>query len=301
MRANPNLVDGNLIYRVVQDPNNGYMVVEGYEPQQAVGAWSVPMSSNGIYLFDRHGGVITSGLEMDVALKGLMYSYPIPPPPGGQVVFVTPYGRYTWDGRRIAHWLAMPDGFHTNPAHGAFEPGALHVAHVWRAGASTIRGNPGEPTIPDFDTHRRAYETFNSEDFNRASAFKREVRVPATMPLCGPMVAMMYRSKKWDGPHDYIHHSGPDVVICQVGFDGPPRTIPASVRNVETVAEIGERAIGYQYRDAAGVEHERALPSGTRWFWSERSRAFYAIKTYSTLVAVAFGGRMKVTRRGVVG
>lgn len=163
------------------------------------------------------------------------------------------------------------------------------------------RDNPDKP--PDFEAARSTFEGFHAFDMRSWGKFSQEIVVPKRMALAGPCVYVTYRSDKWsDGTHEYIHKitSYPKVQVALAEEDtGRTVAVPARVRNAVTLSLIGG-ALGFAVETDDG-EVEGAFPANTEWYWSPTGKALYAIATKSRLLAVAWGGKLDVEPRGIVG
>lgn len=156
---------------------------------------------------------------------------------------------------------------------------------------------------PGVSQAAETFEGFNEYEAKGAYRFAKEIVVPDRIPIAGPCKWVTYKSDKWnDGTHDYIHTitSYPRVKCGLLGYDYPTKIVPAKVRDVTTVTQIGLRALGFAF-ERDGEEFEAKLPTGTEWFWSQTGRSLYLIQKKRKLVAVIWGGELNIEPRGIVG
>lgn len=172
--------------------------------------------------------------------------------------------------------------------------------------------NPAPARAPrDLRPAVRTYEDFNAAPHHKIQAFKGGgVRIPEQLVYAGPAVHVTYRSSKWGEPKpvDYIHEiTSRGRVVCALAPsvvrnpNGQRVNVPAAVREAETVAQIGEKALGLAYEGDDGEEYEIRLSGRCKWFWSPHARALYAIRDHQTLVGVLWGGALDIEPRGIVG
>lgn len=148
------------------------------------------------------------------------------------------------------------------------------------------------------------FEKFNDFDISDVHAFSGSLKIPGTVEVVGKATQILYKSKKWsDGSHGYYHEieSYPRVRVgvTQRGT-GRETKLPQRIINTETLTQIGERSLGYEYEAEDGEKYE-VNPPRSVWYWSVRGRALLLIQDKRKLLAVVWGGDLDVRPEGIVG
>lgn len=175
-----------------------------------------------------------------------------------------------------------------------------------RSAASGRRHNPA--TAPA--AALRMYETFHARDPKDIGAFPSSFQIPHSIPVSGDAIHVCYRSDKRDPatgavpkrPVDYIHEHDPGVGVYCVDGDGPMRNVPTSIRSVKGLVLLGD-CLEFMYRDHAGdlieVKGRRPLPL---LYATPSGQALLVVsRDKKDLLAIMWGGSLRVEARGIVG
>lgn len=144
--------------------------------------------------------------------------------------------------------------------------------------------------------------------------FSRGFAIPLVCFDVGPAISEVYRSDKVDpetatlprGTQDYIHHHGTGVTMYRVGVGaaalkkGHEKRTPKWIRNCESLVLIGE-CLEWSYRygdDEVQAVAEEPYPE---LYCTPNGRALLVIDKKRHVVAMIWGGKLRVERRGIVG
>jgi len=154
----------------------------------------------------------------------------------------------------------------------------------------------------------KKYIEFHSHEPHGVGEMK--LVLPHEITCVGDAVDVLYRSDKLnpstgedEGEIDYVHDhsSGVKVYRADRGAVGPVVRLPAWIRNAE-IALLGE-SLGFRYTDHDGVEIDaRATTAGgyPELYAIASGKALLVIQSKRTLIAVIWGGKLGVERRGIV-
>lgn len=153
------------------------------------------------------------------------------------------------------------------------------------------------------------YETFHARDPKRIGRFPSSFRIPEALQRVGDGIHVCYRSDKRDPetgrvpqkPVDYIHEHDPGVGVY-MRDRGRAVSVPSWIREVDALVLLGD-CLEFVYRDDQGDEIEArgsrplpylyAIPSGKALLVVSRD--------HGELLAMMWGGNLKVEWRGIVG
>ena len=155
----------------------------------------------------------------------------------------------------------------------------------------------------------RMFRRFHTRDWRGEGDFHADLVIPDRAICVGAAVNVLYASDKLnpetgedEGWIDYIHeHSdGVGVYRCDRGAVGDEVAVPAWLRRVDQLTWLGD-CLGFSYRDArskACKAHSTApLPE---LFATPNGKALLVIQSKRRLLAILWGGRLGVERRGIV-
>jgi len=127
----------------------------------------------------------------------------------------------------------------------------------------------------------------------------------------GPALYVLYRSSKLDPftyavpdkPTDYIHEHKNGVKVYVVNdSDGPERKVPQKIQNIQKMAFLG-KCLGFGYVDEDGDEVE-ATASGKVELCAvpyRKGHALIVLENRRKVLALIWGGKLRVEPRGIVG
>lgn len=159
-------------------------------------------------------------------------------------------------------------------------------------------------------THKaeKLFADFHKYEAKDKGQFPPSFSIPDYAALMGPALYVLYRSAKCDPVTyikpdkaiDYIHEHGAGVKVYRLDSDdGPERMVPKYVRSVDTLILLG-KCLGFSYLDNDGDEVEAtctscelyAIPSG---------KALLVVEKKRNVLALIWGGKLRVEPRGIVG
>ncbi len=155
------------------------------------------------------------------------------------------------------------------------------------------------------------FRRFHTRDWRGEGDFHPALEIPDQAICLGDAVNVLYASDKLnptdgsdEGWIDYIHeHSSGVRAYCAPGRSAPAGdlvTVPAWIRNADQLTWLG-RCLGFAYRDEGGRERKakgtQPLPE---LYTVPSGKALLVIQSKRTLLALIWGGRLGVERRGIV-
>ncbi len=181
------------------------------------------------------------------------------------------------------------------------ERGLAHLAEVV---ARDARENPS-PAMPTKAI--RMFRLFHTRDYRGDGAFHPSLTIPATVRCMGDALRTDYRSDKLnptdgddEGWIDYTHKHDGGVKLCQPARGASGDTnVPAWIRNVDQLTWLG-KVLALEFRDGDGVHEMRGTEPLPELFASPTGKALFVIQSKRTLLAIIWGGRLAVERRGIV-
>jgi hypothetical protein len=158
----------------------------------------------------------------------------------------------------------------------------------------------------------KLYEDFHKYPHKRIDELDPSFYIPEVATCVGPALYVLYRSSKLEpftyavpenGSEDYIHEHKNGVKVYVVDSDeGPERKVPQKIQNVSKMAFLG-KCLGFGYIDEDGDEVE-ATAKGKVELCAVPYRGGHAlivIENRSHVVALIWGGKLRVEPRGIVG
>jgi hypothetical protein len=124
----------------------------------------------------------------------------------------------------------------------------------------------------------------------------------------GPALYVLYRSAKLDPltyakpkkPIDYIHKHKAGVKVYRVDTDdGPERVVPQYIHSPTALVLLG-KCLGFGYTDYDGDDVD-AECKGPELFSIPSGKALLVIEKRRKVVALIWGGKLRVEPRGIVG
>lgn len=163
------------------------------------------------------------------------------------------------------------------------------------------------------DQAHQLYEGFHKYGPKKRTRAPASFRIPKSVKLKGKGVHVLYRSRKFnpityanEGAHNYIHDhkAGVNVYFC----DGSGKKVPSAVARAEELVYLG-KCLGFAYKDAKGklVEYE-CDPRSVEWYavpnptqLCPEGHALLVVEKKQKVVAMIWGGKLRVEPRGIVG
>jgi len=171
-----------------------------------------------------------------------------------------------------------------------------------------LRGNPEGAEIPAFVRPAVAgYENFQAFT-PREIGVLRGLVIPTQVCQVGSAVTTYYRSDKWENKkHDYFHNHDPGVKVGVTDGDGPMVAVPAEIagkRDGIAIYKLGT-CLGLEYEtpDGERVEIKGRSPE-IELYASASRKVLLVIDTAGStahVLAILWGGKMRVEDRGIVG
>lgn len=160
------------------------------------------------------------------------------------------------------------------------------------------------------------YEDFHRYPPRKIGEFSSSFKIPNVVYKQGKAINVLYRSLKTDPetfkrprkPVDYIHdHDSEGVTTYLVGDDGEPTDVPDWIRDAPALAYLGD-CLGFAFEDPSGKKIEAQgtppLPElyavQVRRFLKKQA-ALLVVQSKRTVLAIVWGGKLRVEPRGIVG
>jgi hypothetical protein len=155
------------------------------------------------------------------------------------------------------------------------------------------------------------YEGFHKEEPKEIGALPEDI-IPAEVVLLGEAKTVFYRSRKRDPlthekPEEAIdyyhsHEGGVSLYLTDKRFAGRRCRVPRFIRESDSLVRLGQ-CLGFEYWDGEGEERGvDAVRPYPELFAVSRNRgaALVAIQGRKQVLAVVWGGRLRVEPRGIV-
>lgn len=156
------------------------------------------------------------------------------------------------------------------------------------------------------------YLEFHGHDGpDKVGAFHRDLAIPDRALRIGDATQMLYRSNKLnpttledEGWIEYFHdHSrGVGAYRCDAAAAQAPgriAVVPAWIRRVRELTWLG-KCLGYSYRDGDGRHEVKATEPLPELYCIPSGRALLVIQGKRHLLAMMWGGQLRVEDRGIV-
>lgn len=168
-----------------------------------------------------------------------------------------------------------------------------------------------EPNPAPTSAARRMFRTFHSREWRREGDFHADLVIPSEVVRLGAAEHVLYRSDKLnptsgedEGWIDYIHEHGSGVVAHRVearpAADADLVAVPGWLQRQQSFTWLG-KSLGFAYRDAGGrVRKVGATEPLPELYAAPSGRALLIIQSKRRLLAMIWGGRLAVQRRGIV-
>lgn len=197
-----------------------------------------------------------------------------------------------------------------------FQDGELHVrvplkraGIPWREFELVDVHDPAENPASPSPSATRKYREFHQRTPKRVGAFRARFAIPDKICRVGAAKHVLYRSDKLnpetgkdEGVIDYIHDHGRGVHVYRADCkDGELVDVPARVRDATDLVLLGS-CMGFAYVDGDGhtieAKTKRPLPE---LYTIPSGRALLVVEGKRRVVAMMWGGKLGVERRGIVG
>lgn len=173
--------------------------------------------------------------------------------------------------------------------------------------ASSVRLKANPSTVEPPKEALKLYERFHRYAPRDVGSFASSLTIPTHMRKAGPARWVTYRSAKIDPatlkkprkPVDYIHEHDPDVFTYLP--DGNGYAVPAEFRDVKALVCLGI-CLGFSFNeDGEEIEAEGRAPFPELYASPQGGKCLYVIENRANLVAMIWGGKLRVEGRGIVG
>jgi hypothetical protein len=159
------------------------------------------------------------------------------------------------------------------------------------------------------------YEGFHRYEPIKIGEFASSFQIPSRVHKQGKAVDVLYRSTKVDPetlkkprkPVDYIHdHDSRGVMTYLIDGDGELEETPEWIRNAQALTFLGQ-CLGFSFTDPAGkkVKAEGTAPLPELYAiqvgWLKLKAALLVVQSKQEIIAMVWGGRLRVEPRGIVG
>ena len=201
--------------------------------------------------------------------------------------------------------------------------GALHIADGHHRLAAAVRRGERHATVRVVDVPKenpamaeptkaiRMFRKFHTRDWRGEGDFHPDLAIPDDVVMLGPAVNTDYESDKLNPEtgHDegWIQYTHEHDAGVHIYIPGSPSAIhrkvcrvPAWIGNVDQLTWLG-RCLGFSYKNEQGkvckMEGTKPLPE---LYAIPSGKALLVIQSKRKLLAIIWGGRLKVERRGIV-
>lgn len=183
---------------------------------------------------------------------------------------------------------------------------AVHLIADRAMEHTMAKTNPSAPTKAI-----RMFRRFHTRDWRGEGDFHRDLEIPEHVACLGDAKHVLYASDKLnpetgedEGWIEYIHEHSSGVHVYQpvprASADLELVRVPAWIRNVDQFTWLG-RCLGFQYKDERGracdVKGTQPLPE---LYAIPSGKALVVIQSKRKLLAMIWGGKLAVERRGIV-
>lgn len=170
-----------------------------------------------------------------------------------------------------------------------------------RGRRASLVQNGGEPTKAI-----RMFRRFHTRDWRHEGDFHPDLEIPEHVELLGAGVKTDYRSDKLnptdgqdEGWIDYTHDHDAGVRMYRPVRGGGDVLVPAWIRNVSELTWLG-KCLGLSYRDDRGTHEAPGTEPLPELYAIPSGKALVVIQGKRSVVALIWGGRLGVERRGIV-
>ena len=156
----------------------------------------------------------------------------------------------------------------------------------------------------------KLYETFHSFEARDVGNFARGFRIPRKAYDVGDAKVMYYSSDKLnpttgedEGTVQYYHDHKKGVRMCLVDDDrgGDPVKVPKYIWGTQALVKLGD-CDGFDYEDHDGkLCSAKSTGRKPEWYCIPSGKALLVIQDKRDVIAIAWGGKLRVEWRGVVG
>lgn len=161
------------------------------------------------------------------------------------------------------------------------------------------------------------YEDFHKYGPKKVTRANPSFRIPKKAMFCGPAIDVLYRSSKYDpityqppgAPINYIHEHESGVKVYWCGEGGEDTRVPRKVSKADNELTCLGEFLGCSYIDENEDEIEiecssskvelYAVPNPTNL--CPEGHALLIVENKRDVVAMIWGGKLRVEPRGIVG
>jgi hypothetical protein len=153
------------------------------------------------------------------------------------------------------------------------------------------------------------YRDFHKYDPKSIGQFPASFSIPKTATCVGPAIHVLYRSSKFDpityakpaSSIDYIHEHKKGVKVYIIGSDeGPERKVPQRIHAVDGLVSLG-KCLGFAYVDQEGDQVDAECTGKVELYSVPSGTALLVIENKRKVLALIWGGKLRVEPRGIVG
>lgn len=156
----------------------------------------------------------------------------------------------------------------------------------------------------------RLYKTFHQFEPTKVGEFSKGFGIPNEATHVGYAKNMLYSSDKLnpttgedEGWIRYIHkhESGVRMYVLDDACEGEWKSVPQWICNAKALVRLGD-CDGFEYVDFQGKTH-KAKSTGRKpeWYCVPSGKALLVIQDKKRVLAIVYGGSLRVEWRGVVG
>lgn len=160
----------------------------------------------------------------------------------------------------------------------------------------------------------RKYAQFHRKDPTKVNAVDFEI--PEQAQLLGSSLAIRYVSTKIDPTtgkpprnglqgYNHDHDSGVNVYVPKT--NGDLHLVPLFITRAQALVQLGH-CLGFEYEDEEGEHHDKvygeyphSISNLPGLYTTECGHALLVIRGHQKLLAVIWGGSLRVEARGIVG
>jgi hypothetical protein len=157
---------------------------------------------------------------------------------------------------------------------------------------------------------KKLFTIFHQFEPIKVGDFGKSFKIPREAIYVGAAKIMYYTSDKLNPetgedegniPYYHEHSKGARTYVTDESRDGDLRPIPKWIYAVDALVKLGT-CDGFVYEDSDGETREaKATGRKPDWYATPSGKAILAIQDKRTVLAIVWGGQLRVEWRGVVG
>lgn len=152
------------------------------------------------------------------------------------------------------------------------------------------------------------YEDFHKYRPKEVGRFPNSFKIPRFAEFVGPALYVLYRSEKYDpityqppdAPIDYIHEHKAGVKVYWCEQHGSSK-VPSFICKADNLVSLGG-CLGFGYIDENNDEIEATCdPDEVELYSAPSGKGLLVVENKREVVAMIWGGKLRVEPRGIVG